>query len=65
MKIYTGRGDQGQTSLFSGEQEYKNSARVTAYGTLDELNSILGVAHSFCQNQRVKGILISLQSKLF
>lgn len=65
MKIYTGRGDQGQTSLFSGEQEYKNSARVTAFGTLDELNSILGVAHSFCQNQRVKGVLISLQSKLF
>ena len=65
MKIYTGRGDQGQTSLFSGEQEYKNSARVTAYGTFDELNSILGVAYSFCQNQRVKDVLISLQNQLF
>ncbi len=65
MKIYTGRGDQGQTSLFSGEQEYKNSARVTAYGALDELNSVLGVAHSFCQSQQVKDIVISLQGKLF
>ena len=65
MKIYTGRGDQGQTSLFSGEQESKDSARVTAYGTLDELNSTLGVAHSFCHNQRVKDVLIALQGELF
>ena len=65
MKIYTGRGDQGHTSLFSGEQEYKDSARVAAYGTLDELNSILGVAHSFCRNTRVKEVVLSLQRKLF
>jgi len=65
MKIYTGRGDQGHTSLFSGEQEHKNSARVTAYGTLDELNSLLGVAHSFCQNPRIRDVLLSLQRKLF
>lgn len=65
MKIYTGRGDQGHTSLFSGEQEYKDSARVTAYGTLDELNSILGVAHSFCRNPKVKEVVLSLQRKLF
>ncbi|MEE8349001.1 MAG: cob(I)yrinic acid a,c-diamide adenosyltransferase [Acidobacteriota bacterium] len=65
MKIYTGRGDQGNTSLFSGEQESKDSARVTAYGTLDELNSLLGAAHAFCQVQRVKDLLMSLQRKLF
>jgi cob(I)alamin adenosyltransferase len=65
MKIYTGRGDQGKTSLFSGGTEFKDSARVTAYGTLDELNSILGIAHSFCHNQRIKDVLISLQSELF
>ncbi len=65
MKIYTGRGDQGHTSLFSGEQVYKDSARVTAYGTLDELSSILGVAYSFCQNTRIKEVVLSLQRKLF
>ena len=65
MKIYTGRGDQGHTSLFSGEEEYKDSHRVSAYGTLDELNAILGLAYTFCKNQRVKDIVISLQRKLF
>ncbi|MDA2933813.1 cob(I)yrinic acid a,c-diamide adenosyltransferase [Acidobacteria bacterium AH-259-D05] len=65
MKIYTGRGDQGQTSLFSGERQYKDSPRVTAYGTLDELNSVLGLAFSFCRNQQVKDILRSLQHQLF
>ncbi|MEE2821755.1 MAG: cob(I)yrinic acid a,c-diamide adenosyltransferase [Acidobacteriota bacterium] len=65
MKIYTGRGDQGHTSLFSGEEEYKDSHRVSAYGTLDELNAILGLTYTFCKNQRVKDVVISLQRKLF
>lgn len=42
MKIYTGGGDKGQTSLFSGERVAKHHARIEAYGDLDELNSILG-----------------------
>jgi len=42
MKIYTGTGDHGQTSLFSGERVSKNHTRVHAYGAVDELNSILG-----------------------
>ncbi len=42
MKIYTGTGDHGQTSLFSGERVPKNHGRVQAYGAVDELNSILG-----------------------
>ena len=47
MKIYTGTGDKGKTSLFSGERVSKSDARIDAYGDLDELNSILGalVAH--------------------
>lgn len=65
MKIYTGRGDKGQTLLFSGERVDKDSTRVTVYGTLDELNSILGVALNFCQNQKIKEILSSVQHKLF
>jgi cob(I)alamin adenosyltransferase len=42
MKIYTGSGDRGMTSLFSGERVKKSYERVEAYGDLDELNSVLG-----------------------
>ena len=42
MKIYTGTGDQGKTSLFSGERVSKSSVRLEAYGDLDELNSVIG-----------------------
>ena len=46
MKIYTKGGDAGQTSLFGGERVSKNAPRVRAYGEVDELNSVLGVAAS-------------------
>lgn len=65
MKIYTGRGDQGKTSLFSGERVGKDLPRVAVYGTLDELNSVLGIALSFSRNQKVREVLLSLQHKLF
>ena len=42
MKIYTGGGDRGRTSLFSGERMSKGHARIAAYGEVDELNSVLG-----------------------
>ena len=42
MKIYTGTGDRGKTSLFSGERVPKDSLRIATYGDLDELNSIIG-----------------------
>src|SRR5210317_2254277 len=42
MKIYTGTGDRGKTSLFSGERVSKANVRIEAYGDLDELNSIIG-----------------------
>ena len=42
MKIYTGSGDRGKTSLFSGERVSKSDQRVEAYGDVDELNSVLG-----------------------
>ena len=42
MKIYTGSGDRGKTSLFSGERIVKNDRRIEAYGDVDELNSVLG-----------------------
>lgn len=43
MKIYTGTGDRGKTSLFSGERVPKDQRRIEAYGDVDELNSILGL----------------------
>ena len=43
MKIYTGTGDEGKTSLFSGERLPKNSLRVATYGEADELCSAVGV----------------------
>ena len=42
MKIYTGAGDRGNTSLFSGERVSKSHIRVETYGDVDELNSIIG-----------------------
>jgi len=42
MKIYTGTGDNGKTSLFSGERIVKNDDRIEAYGAVDELNAIIG-----------------------
>jgi cob(I)alamin adenosyltransferase len=42
MKIYTGTGDSGKTSLFSGERITKNDERIEAYGDVDELNAIIG-----------------------
>jgi cob(I)alamin adenosyltransferase len=42
MKIYTGTGDHGQTSLFSGERVGKDHPRVETYGDVDELNSVVG-----------------------
>src|SRR5258708_14700755 len=47
MEIYTRTGDKGKTSLFNGTRVYKNNIRVESYGTIDELNSIVGVCISF------------------
>jgi cob(I)alamin adenosyltransferase len=47
-KIYTGKGDDGTTSLWYGGRVAKDSGRTDAYGSLDEANSVLGVARSLC-----------------
>ena len=44
MKIYTKTGDKGETGLFGGERVSKNNLRLNAYGSIDELNSFLGLA---------------------
>lgn len=45
MKLYTGRGDEGMTDLMDGTRISKTSARIEAYGTVDELNAVLGRTH--------------------
>jgi cob(I)alamin adenosyltransferase len=45
-KIYTGTGDQGETGLFGGRRVRKDDVRVVAYGTIDELNAVLGAARA-------------------
>ena len=51
MKIYTGTGDRGITSLFSGERVPKDNARVDAYGDIDELNSVLGALAAYLSDE--------------
>ena len=67
MKVYTGGGDKGKTSLFSGERVPKHHIRIDAYGDLDELNSVLGVViSSLPENEKaVREDLEEVQSNLF
>jgi cob(I)alamin adenosyltransferase len=64
MKIYTKTGDKGTTGLYTGERIAKDSQRVEAYGTVDELTSVLGVARSQCKNEAVKSTIYDLQKLL-
>lgn len=63
--LYTRAGDQGQTSLFGGKRVAKDDLRVEAYGCVDELNSVLGVVVAFLRQQRLIGIVQSIQNDLF
>ena len=65
MKIYTKTGDKGETGLFGGERVSKNNLRLNAYGSIDELNSFLGLAVIEVTNSDIKNILKDLQNKLF
>ncbi len=65
MKIYTKTGDQGQTGLFGGPRVSKDAPRIEAYGTVDELNSVLGVARSLLAGGEIDELLRSLQNELF
>ena len=64
-KIYTRQGDKGSTHLSGGQRVPKNSLRVSAYGTVDELNSALGVALSFGLCEWLTAILPEIQNELF
>jgi cob(I)alamin adenosyltransferase len=65
MKIYTQTGDTGDTSLFGGQRVPKDALRIEAYGTIDELNSILGIVRADSGDPELDSILQKLQEQLF
>jgi cob(I)alamin adenosyltransferase len=65
MKIYTKTGDQGTTSLFGGKRVSKADLRIETYGTIDELNSWMGVVRDQEINHSRKKILLEIQDRLF
>ena len=65
MKIYTKTGDAGTTSLFGGKRVSKADLRIDTYGTVDELNSYLGLLRDQDVNQKRKDILVEIQDRLF
>ncbi len=65
MKIYTKTGDEGTTSLFGGKRVSKSELRIDTYGTVDELNSWMGVLRDLEVNQKRKTELVEIQDRLF
>jgi cob(I)alamin adenosyltransferase len=65
MSIATKRGDGGQTSLAGGVRISKGGLRVEAYGTIDELNSVMGFARSICEDAEVRDLVKPVQRELF
>ncbi|MGZ9675407.1 cob(I)yrinic acid a,c-diamide adenosyltransferase [Flavobacterium sp. GNP001] len=65
MKVYTKTGDKGTTSLFGGTRVPKDHARIESYGTVDELNSYIGLIRDQEINTSYKAILIEVQDRLF
>ena len=65
MKVYTKTGDNGTTALFGGTRVSKDHARIESYGTVDELNSYIGLIRDQEIKQHYKNILIEIQDRLF
>src|SRR5918911_4447824 len=72
-RVYTRTGDKGETSLVGGKRVSKDSPRIDAYGTIDELNSVVGLARVFNEENRDAGeahqfldeVLCKIQDELF
>jgi cob(I)alamin adenosyltransferase len=65
MKVYTKTGDNGTTALFGGTRVPKDHIRIESYGTVDELNSYIGLIRDQEINSHYKDILIEIQDRLF
>ena len=65
FKIYTKTGDTGQTALFGGRRVAKSELRIDAYGTVDELNSQLGLLRDHLTNATLRDTIQSIQNTLF
>ena len=65
MKIYTKTGDKGTTSLIGGKRVLKNSDKLNAYGTIDELNSFLGLLRAKTNDENIKTEILDIQNTLF
>ena len=65
MKIYTKKGDAGQTSLLGGTRVSKNHIRIEAYGTVDELNAHIGLIRDSQKDDQINDTLINIQNCLF
>lgn len=64
MRIYTKTGDDGKTSLLTGERLDKDEPRVQTYGTVDEINSVLGMARAFSEVAEVREKIFQIQKIL-
>ncbi len=65
MKVYTKKGDSGTTALIGGVRVSKHSLRIEAYGTVDELNSFIGLLRDHPINKHTVDVLIEIQDRLF
>lgn len=65
LKIYTKTGDLGQTGLIGGTKISKANIRIETYGTVDELNSYIGLVNDYCTDEHSKTILKEIQDRLF
>ncbi len=65
MKIYTKTGDEGKTGLFGGPRVAKDDPRINAYGSVDELNAVLGLARTEALPPEIDQLLARVQNELF
>jgi cob(I)alamin adenosyltransferase len=65
IKIYTKTGDTGSTSLIGGTKVPKSHLRIESYGTLDELNSMLGLCRDLLTEEQTRQTLLEIQDRLF